>query len=275
MSQQDVNEWERVGIELALEAGRMMTNASGKNTNIDAKASFADLVTETDKAVEVFLFGELKKRYPGHKTIGEESASTGTTVDFTDAPTWIIDPIDGTMNFVHTNPFTCVSIGVTVNKQVVLGIVYSPFLDKLYTAKKGCGAFCNGKPIHVRPCASFKESLLVCELGGARDKETTDAIFANMQAIAWNCHSIRSMGSAALNTCYIANGYVDGYWEFGLHCWDMAGCSIILTEAGGTVIDTEGGPVDLMRRRFIVAGTEKIAKELSKSLVVHLQPQRD
>lgn len=269
-------EWEAVGIELAIEAGKMMLAGSGRSKSIEEKASFADLVTETDKAVEAFLFGEIAKRFPDHDSIGEESSSSGEkSIKWTDAPTWIIDPIDGTMNFVHTNPFTCVSIGVTVNKQCVIGIVYSPFLDKLYTARKGCGAFCNGKPIRVRPCATLKESLLIGELGGARDEKTKDALTRNWNAFAWSCHSLRAYGSAAINTCYIAEGFIDGYWEFGLHCWDMAGCSIILTEAGGAVIDTTGGPVDIMSRRFIVAGSEKLAHDISATLVVHLEPERD
>jgi myo-inositol-1(or 4)-monophosphatase len=276
MSVESLIEWERVGIELALEAGKMMMAASGRNTNVDEKDSFADLVTETDKAVEKFLFGEINRRFPSHKTIGEESASDGShKVNWTNDPTWIIDPIDGTMNFVHTFPFTCVSIGVTVDKSVVLGIVYSPFLNKLYTAKKGFGAFCNGRPIKVRPCNSFREALLIAELGGSREQIRKDAFMRNLESIAWTSHSIRALGSAALNTCYIAEGFADGYFEFGLHCWDMAGCSIILTEAGGTVIDTKGGPIDLMSRRFIAAGCEKIARELSTTLPVHLELERD
>lgn len=275
-SSQELVEWERVGIELAMEAGKMMVSASGRNTNIDTKASFADLVTETDKAVEAFLFGEIGKKFPSHKTIGEESASDGSAkCVWTDAPTWIIDPIDGTMNFVHTFPFTCVSIGVTVNKKVVLGIVYSPFLDKLYTARIGCGAFCNGRPIKVRPCATFKEALLIAELGGSREEEWKKAVFKNLQSVAWISHSVRSLGSAALNTCYIAEGFADAYYEFGLHCWDMAGCSIILTEAGGVVMDTKGGPIDIMSRRFIASGTGSIAKQLSDTLPVHLELERD
>jgi len=273
MEDKELLRCEQVGISLAVECGKMMLNASGKNKEINQKESYADLVTETDKAVEQFLFGQLKHHFPNHRFIGEETSSK---VGLTSDPTWIVDPIDGTTNFVHTFPYVCVSIGLAVNKVPVLGIVYSPFLDRLYSARKGSGAYCNGKPITVRPnCNSLSDALLICEFGSQRDDEKRNAVFRNLEAVGWTCRGIRCMGSAALNLCSIAEGCADGYWEFGLHVWDMAAAVVILTEAGGTVIDTKGGPIDIMNRRILGACSEKIAKELSSLLPIHLNLERD
>ena len=275
MANADLMRWEKVAIELALEAGTMMTAASGRNRTVDQKASSVDLVTETDRGVEAFLFSEIKKRFPDHKTIGEESAGDANKDVWSDSVTWIIDPIDGTMNFVHTFPFCCVSIGLTVKREAVLGVVYSPFLNKLFTARKGSGAFCNGVPIHTRPCRTLADALLTCELGSDRDEEKKRAVCANLKSVVWNCHGIRALGSAALNICYVASGFADAYFEFGLHSWDMCGAVVILREAGGIATDTRGGPLDLMNRRLIASGSQEIASELSEKLAVHLDLKRD
>lgn len=270
-----LKELQKFAIELALKAGQMQANASDdRNKSIEQKSSFADMVTETDKAVENYLFNKLREKYPDHCFVGEET--TTKKVELTDKPTWLIDPIDGTTNFIHTFPFSCVSIGLLIEKRVVLGIVYSPFIDRLYTAVKGGGAFCNGKPIKVNTnCKSISEALLVSELGNDRDAIKIAAVLENLKAIGFKGHGVRMLGSAALNMCMIAHGGGDAYWEFGLHCWDMAGGAIIVEEAGGVVIDTEGGEIDLMSRRLIAACNSNIAQELSKLLKVQLKQERD
>lgn len=268
------NEWLEFGIQLATQAGHMMKTASGQNTSVEEKSCPTDLVTETDKAVEAFIFSQVKNKFPQHKTIGEESTGDDSH-QLTDDPTWIIDPVDGTMNFVHTFPFCCVSIGITYKKEPVVGIVYSPFLDKLYTAIRGFGARCNGKPIHVRPSKSLKDALVVVEIGSDQDKNRCEAVCANIQALAWKCHGLRALGSAALNICSVASGHADAYFEFGLHCWDMAGSAVIASEAGATVVDTKGGPLDLMNRRILVASSATLAEELTKTLVSHPELKRD
>lgn len=123
----------------------------------------------------------------------------------------------------------------------------------------------------MRPCKSLKEALVVAELGGDRSERKKDAVEKNLLALMWKIHGLRSMGSAALNTCYIAEGFADAYFEFGLCSWDMAACSLIITEAGGTVMDTKGGPVNIMSRRFLCASSEHLAKELSAVLPAHLE----
>lgn len=176
----------------------------------------------------------------------------------------------GTMNFVHTFPYVAVCIGLAVNKQPVLGVVYCPALDQMFTAKKGQGAFCNGNKIHVRSVPSLKESLVCAELGSDRSLEKKKCVFSNMESVGWQCHGLRSLGSAAMNICAVAQGHAQAYYEFGLHCWDMCAPVIILTEAGGFAADTTGQQFDLLRRRVIVACNEKIARELADALTHQL-----
>lgn len=303
-----VREWEEVGITLALEAGQVMmaATARGVNKRTECKESAVDLVTEADQEIEKLLFSRIADKYPDHRTIGEESTSAAAAAaahsnppaagsaggaaaaaaaadddddasgnKWTDAVTWIIDPIDGTMNFVHTFPLSCVSIGVTHKKRTVLGIVYNPWIDQLFTARRGQGAYLNGKPIHTSGCRQLKDALLIAELGGSRDPERKEAVCKNVLSLMWECHGLRSLGSAAMNTCSIACGSADAYYEFGLHAWDMCAASLILEEAGGCCIDTQGGPLDLMNRRIIAAASPELAHHISRTLPVHLQLQRD
>lgn len=273
-----IREWEEFAINLAMEAGQVMLAATSKGVNrrTESKASAADLVTETDKGIEELLFSRILGKYPDHRTIGEETtSSSGVGNEWTDQVTWIIDPIDGTMNFVHTFPLSCVSIGVTHKKEIVLGVVYNPWLDQLFTARVGNGAYLNGKPIHTSGCKVMEQALVIAELGGDRDQVKKDAVCQNVQAIMWKCHGLRSLGSAAMNTCSIACGSADAYFEFGLHAWDMCASALILTESGGCVMDTEGGPLDLMNRRFIAASSVELGKQLSQLLPVHLKLPSD
>ncbi|KAF0294502.1 Inositol monophosphatase 1 [Amphibalanus amphitrite] len=148
MPEVDLEHCLSTALKLARQAGKMIKDAFKKKKNVTCKSSPRDLVTETDTAVEEFLFSELRKVYADHRYIGEESVSLdGEKVELTDDPTWIIDPVDGTMNFVHSFPFICVSIGLTVNKEPVVGVIYNPVLDHMYHARKGCGAFLNNQKI--------------------------------------------------------------------------------------------------------------------------------
>ncbi|OQR75972.1 inositol monophosphatase 1-like, partial [Tropilaelaps mercedesae] len=130
-------------LELVKEAGLMVRNAIKEEKKVETKAGFADLVTETDKSVEKLLIGKLSAKYPYHEFIGEESTADCGKHHFTNAPTWIIDPVDGTTNFVHTFPMVAISVALAINKEVIIGIVYNPIIDLLYTARKGKGAFVN------------------------------------------------------------------------------------------------------------------------------------
>lgn len=179
------------------------------------------------------------------------------------------------MNFVHTFPYVAVCIGLAVNKQPVLGVVYCPALDQLFTGREGNGAYCNGTKLSVRCSSSLKDSLICAELGSDRSAEKKECVFKNMESVGWQCHGLRTLGSAAMDILSVAQGYSNAYYEYALHCWDICAPVAILKEAGGYVSDTTGEPLNLVNRRIIAACSEKIAKELSKALIVHLDLPTD
>lgn len=193
----------------------------------------------------------------------------------TDTPTWIIDPIDGTTNFVHGFPFVAVSIGFVVNKEMEFGVVYSCMEDKMYTGRKGRGAFCDGQKLQVSPQKDVTNSLLVTELGSSRTPETVRIILSNMERLLCiPIHGIRGVGTAALNMCFVAAGVADAFYEMGIHCWDMAGAGIIVTEAGGVLMDITGGPFDLMSRRVIASSNKALGERIAKEIQI-IPLQRD
>ncbi|KAI4875676.1 hypothetical protein NFI96_005095 [Prochilodus magdalenae] len=249
------------GTEMRPVLAHMIREALQRDISVMEKSSPVDLVTETDQKVEELIISSLKKKFPTHSFIGEESVAAGAPSVLTDSPTWIIDPIDGTTNFVHRFPFVSVSIGFTVNKQIEFGIVYSCLEDKMYTARRGKGAFCNGVPIKVSGQQDITKSLVLTEMGFKKDPEHFRTMMANMESIlSIPVHGIRAPGSAAVNMCLVASGAADAYYHMGIHCWDMAGGAAIVAEAGGVVVDITGGPFDLMSRRLIAASSRGIAE---------------
>jgi len=265
-----LDECYEVAVELAKKAGEIIRQAIDKKKNIKTKISNIDLVTETDKQVEEFLIKGFKSSFPDHSFIGEET----TGCQLTDSPTWIIDPVDGTMNFVHSFPYIAVSIGLSVEKEIVLGVVYNPILDKMFTGMKGKGSFCNGKKLQVSDTEELSQALILSEFGCDRSSENMDQIFSNFQLLVKKAMGMRMMGSAALNMCEVASGHADAYVEYTIHCWDMAAAKIIVEEAGGVVIDPAGGTLDLMSRRVLCASSATLAQTLSSQLK-HIQFPRD
>ncbi|KAF2349432.1 Inositol monophosphatase-like, partial [Trinorchestia longiramus] len=216
--------------------------ASGfeKTKTVEEKECPRDLVTDTDKAVEKFVKDEISRLYPDHQFIGEESTAAGAKCVLTDAPTWIVDPVDGTMNFVHSFPFTCISVAVWVEQKPLVGIVYNPILGLRYSAIAGSGANLNDKPIHVSNKKDLSQSLVMTELWCRPDPTKMAVITANAMKVINKSHGPRCMGSAALNMCMVAQGGAEGYYEIGIHAWDTAAAALIVREAGGVVIDMNG-----------------------------------
>ncbi|XP_012279373.1 inositol monophosphatase 1 isoform X2 [Orussus abietinus] len=238
------------------------------------KSCEVDLVTETDRQVEKLLIDGISAEFPDHKFIGEETTDTNVKVKLTDSPTWIIDPIDGTMNFVHGLPHTCISIALMINKITEIGIVYNPILEQLFTARRGQGAFLNGAPIRVSDTKELCEALLMIEVGTCRDPEKMKVVMENMHICAPRVHGTRSLGSAALNMCMVAMGGADANFEFGIHIWDIAAGDIIVREAGGVCIDPAGGVLDPLGRRVLCASTVELAQTIAKILMQYY-PERD
>lgn len=266
-SELPLQEYLQAAVQVALDAGQIIREALRIEKRVQTKSSAADLVTETDQLVEKLIISTLHTKFPSHRFIAEESVAAGDKCILTDDPTWIIDPIDGTCNFVHGNPVVAVSIGLAVNKELELGIIYNCVKEKLYTGRRGHGAFCNGEKLQASKQQDISKALILTELGSIREPTAVRMLFNNMEKlISVQAHGIRIIGSAALDLCHVATGDVEAFYQFGLHCWDMAAAAVIVREAGGILIDTAGGPLDLMSRRVVAAGTSQLAQRIAREL---------
>ncbi|XP_041103116.1 inositol monophosphatase 1-like [Polyodon spathula] len=260
-----------IGISVARQAGEVILEALKNQISVMSKSSPVDLVTETDQKVESMIISSIREKFPTHSFIGEESVAAGAASILTDNPTWIIDPIDGTTNFVHRFPFVAVSIGFAVNKQIEFGIIYSCVEDKMYTGKKGKGAFCNGEQLKVSGQEDITKSLILTEVGYKKNPDIAKTMFSNMERLV--CIPVHGLsgpdtivGTAAVNMCLVATGGADAYYHIGIHCWDMAAGAVIVAEAGGVVMDTNGGPFDLMSRRLITASSKAVGERIAKEI---------
>ena len=202
----------------------------GNNLNIDTKTNIYDVVTRADKESEAFLVKEIEKVFPTHFILGEESGMHEGTSDYR----WVLDPLDGTNNYSQGLPIFTVSIGLQYKEETILGVVYAPYFDELYTAIKGKGAFFNGKVIQVSDKSDLNCSVL--GTGFPYDKDVNpDNNAANLAAILPHIRGVRRMGSAAYDLCCVAAGWLDGYWELSLCLWDMCAGALIVEEAGGKI----------------------------------------
>ncbi len=262
-SPDDISTFHKAALKLIQEAGNKINEAiNDRGKVISEKLSPTDLVTETDKAVETLLVDGLRQQFPEHQFIGEEDKSAQRDVgEFTNCPTWIIDPIDGTMNFVHSNPMVSISVCLAINKQLVIGIISLPVLGRLYSAIKGQGATMNGKPIKVSNCTEVGQAQVIFEAWSRDGQVSEQRQINNFSQIVAKAHSIRCMGSAAINLAFLANGHCDLYHHVGLHCWDVAAGAVIVREAGGVVLDPSGREFDLMSRRMLVASSQALVQD--------------
>ncbi|XP_077229941.1 inositol monophosphatase family protein [Tasmannia lanceolata] len=255
-----LDEFLAVAVEASKRAGEIIQKGFHLKKNVEHKG-LVDLVTETDKACEDLIFNHLKQKYPEHKFIGEETSAAFGTAELTDDPTWMVDPLDGTTNFVHGFPFVCVSIGLTIGKVPTIGVVYNPIMDELFTGIRGQGAFLNANPIKASSQTELVRSLLATEVGTKRDISTVDATTNRINSLLFKVRSLRMSGSCALNLCGIACGRLDLFYELGFGGpWDVAGGAVIVQEAGGLVFDPSGGEFDVMSQR--VAATNSHLKDV-------------
>ncbi|XP_076023801.1 inositol monophosphatase 1 [Genypterus blacodes] len=262
-------------VNVARRAAALVREALREDRKVMMKSSAVDLVTQTDQMVEQLIIQSVKEKFPTHRFIGEESVAAGEPCVLSDSPTWIIDPIDGTTNFVHKFPFVAVSIGFYVNKQVEFAVVYSCLDDKMFTARRGRGAFCNGEVLRVSDQEDIRQSMIATEFGSNRDAEVVERIFSSMRKILCiPVHGIRGAGSAAINMCLVACGCVEAYYEIGMHVWDVAAAALIVSEAGGVLMDVDGSDFDLMSRRVVAANCRSIAERIVREIDVY-SPIRD
>lgn len=237
-----------VAVEAAMAAGKIQRQRSGHVGEIRYKGQI-DPVTEIDTLCEQEIVRRIKESFPDHDILAEES---GDLIKSGSKNKWIIDPLDGTVNYAHGYPCYCVSIALEHEGRVVLGVVYNPVLDELFAAEKNKGATLNGKPIAVSPIAGLRESLLVTgfayDVGHSPDNNLNH--FGNFIK---QCQAVRRPGSAALDLVYTAMGRFEGFWELKLHAWDMAAGQLIVEEAGGTVSRFDGGPLDIYGNEILAS----------------------
>uniref|UniRef100_A0A3Q3X8A2 Inositol-1-monophosphatase n=1 Tax=Mola mola TaxID=94237 RepID=A0A3Q3X8A2_MOLML len=242
------------------------------------KSSSVDLVTQTDQKVEQLIIQSVKEKFPTHRFIGEESVAAGEPCILTDDPTWIVDPIDGTTNFVHAGcrAVTWYSAVRSLLPQMEFGVVFSCLEDKMFTARRGSGAFCNGEPLQVSGQKDIQRSIIATEFGSNRDPEVVDKMFSSLRnVLCIPVHGMRGAGTAAINMCLVASGCVEAYYEIGMHVWDLAASSLIVSEAGGVLMDVEGGAADLMSRRIVAANNRTIAERIVKEIHPFAPPRDD
>lgn len=202
----------------------------GNELDIHTKSNVSDVVTRADKESEAWLLEQIALCFPEHSVLGEESGVHEGKGEFC----WVVDPLDGTNNYSQGLPVFTVSIGLQYKGKTVVGVVYAPYLNELYTAVRGKGAFFNGRPLHVSEKTELDVSVL--GTGFPYDKGTNPANnIANLAAILPGLRGMRRMGSAAYDLCCVAAGFLDGYWELNLSLWDICAGALIVEEAGGVV----------------------------------------
>ena len=256
-----------VALDAAEAAGAEISDAWHAERDVEYKGA-VDLVTATDKKCEDIIFAKLAAAFPSHVLVGEESvaASDGVIPPMTDKPTWYVDPLDGTTNFVHGWPFSCVSIGLTVGKTPALGVVLNPILRETFTAIKGEGARLNGDPISCSKVSDIGRALIGTEIGVGRDEATVSAIMGRVRRCVEVSRSVRCSGSCAMNMVSVAMGRLDAFYEIGFGGpWDCVGAAVIVTEAGGVVLDPSGGEFVCDARR-VLCGNASIGPALVDAL---------
>jgi len=256
---QNLKQYSEASREAARLGGEVLVKWLGKTTT--REKGFKDLVTQADFESQSVIQEFFSKSFPSHQFVGEESlpdrdSSAAPDQDFC----WIVDPLDGTTNYVHQLRSFAVSIALQHRQETLVGTVFDPVLNECYWAIKGQGAKLNDQTIEASPCKQIEKSLFVFSFG--RDDKTRDhpevIRFLNMLEHAG---SIRRLGSAALNLCYVACGRLDGYWATSLQKWDVAAGWLIATEAGATLADFEGHELDLENPRFCITCTPELFEQ--------------
>ena len=241
--------------EIARAAGAVLLKHFGALERVEKKGA-RDLVTAADREAEELIIARIRERFPDDGILAEETAN-----DETRAPRmWIIDPLDGTTNFVHRIPHVAVSIAWCLDGVPVVACVHNPVLDHCYTAVRGGGAFLNGAPISATETAELSEAVLATGFHYHRESQP-DSNLQHFVDFGYQVRGLRRLGSAACDLCYVADGRFDGYWELWLSPWDVAAGGLIAREAGCVVCDFDGNDDWLFGRR-IVAANRRLAERI-------------
>ncbi|MDQ3809829.1 MAG: inositol monophosphatase [Chloroflexota bacterium] len=229
----------QVAVEAARAAGQLLRERIDSIGEIRHKSA-VDIVTDVDVQSEQLVCSRLRQAFPDHAIIGEEG---GARLGGESSTRWYVDPLDGTTNYAHGFPFFCVSLGLEVEGQLALGVVYAPCLDELFVAEAGGGASLNGRAVRVSAVTDLRQALLAT--GFPYDRAQFARALRSFEVLSLRSQAVRRAGSAALDLCYVACGRLDGYWEHQVMPWDLAAGALITREAGGQVSGTEGEPFSL------------------------------
>jgi myo-inositol-1(or 4)-monophosphatase len=250
-----------VMVKAARRAGRSLKRDLGEVENLQVSMKGpANFVSLADKRAEEMLYTDLNKARPGYGFLGEEGGNREGTDK---SHMWVVDPLDGTTNFLHGIPHFAVSIGLLREGVAIAGLIYNPANDELYMAEKGSGAFLNDSRLRVAGRKQLNECVIACGLPhiGRGDHELSRK---EMSALQPKVAGLRRFGAASLDLAFVAAGRLDGYWERNLQPWDIAAGIVLIKEAGGTVGDIHGG--DVLKTGNIVCGNEFVNGELTKIL---------
>ena len=250
-----------VAIQAAKGAGEILLANFGSRRQIKHKSQ-GNLVTEADLLSEKFIIELLRGEYPDYGILSEESNSSAPTTDYI----WVVDPLDGTNNYVFGIPFFCVNVALVKGEDILLGVTYDPVRGELLRAEKGKGAYLNDLPIQVSKESSLGASLVGLDLGYSQERGRELLDVANK--LWWRVHCIRLMGSSSLGIAYVACGRISLYFHRYLFPWDIASGLLLIREAGGKVTDWQGNPASFQSRE-IIASNSRLHHEFMAHLVKH------
>ncbi len=228
-------------VRLARGAGAIQRERYESRLEIDTKSASIDLVTEVDRACETLIVDGIREAHPEDAILAEEGGDHVEVEAAASGYRWVIDPLDGTVNYAHGFPRFCVSIAVELGGESELGVVYDPLLDECFQARRGAGARLGARRLAVSQAPRLADALVATGFAYDVHRSEHDNLSQFSQMVK-SARGLRRDGSAALDLCYVAAGRLDAYWEFKLHPWDVAAGRLIVEEAGGRVSDVEGGP---------------------------------
>lgn len=263
MSEQTQNEFLNAAIEAAKRGGDKLIEWMGK---VDVREKGPrDLVTQADFDSQQAISDYLLEKFPDHAFLGEESDEKSLAA-VPGQYCWVVDPLDGTVNYVHQLNSFSVSIALRYGDETIVGVVYDPVIGEMFSAAKGEGASLNGKPISHSGCTEIGKALVVCSFSSSVDRNHPEV--ERFLRVLGQAGSIRRLGSAALNLCFVACGRSDSYWATGLNCWDIAAGWLVLQEAGAVMKTIEGGDVNLFEPKFCAASTPELFDAMQKHLLI-------
>jgi myo-inositol-1(or 4)-monophosphatase len=250
-----------IAVRAARRAGSIINRAALDGSGLEVRAKQRnDFVTRVDQAAEEAIIEVVRKAYPDHALLAEESGRSAGSAEYE----WIIDPLDGTTNFIHGFPQYCVSIGIRHRGALAHGVVYDPVRNELFTASKGRGAFLNDRRIRVSKCTRLGDALVGTGFP-FREVSRIEPYSDQLKKMMLTAAGVRRAGAAALDLAYVACGRLDAFWEIGLSAWDMAAGALMILEAGGLVGDLRG-EADYLESGEICAATPKIFPPLVEAL---------